>query len=105
MQNVWLIITKKVYDSYTNIDSILLLLWLYTLGMNRKILSDYEIGFPSSCFIGFEYIMGWNCHDMIMWACMGVFLVKGCDVAMIMGLMLGAYMYMRFWFYSLFSSL
>ena len=74
MQNVWLIIIKKVYDSYTNIDSILLLLlWLYTLGMNRKILSDYEIGFPSSCFIGFEYIMGWNCHDMIMWACMGGF--------------------------------
>ena len=46
MQNVWLIIIKKVYDSYTNIDYILLLLWLYTLGMNRKILSDYEIGFP-----------------------------------------------------------
>ena len=36
---------------------------------------------------------------MIMFGMNGRFLVKGCDVAMIMGLMLGAYMYMRFYQY------
>ena len=36
MQNVWLIIIKKVYDSYTNIDYIIIIMVIYIGNESEK---------------------------------------------------------------------